>query len=513
MPEQGPYATAKPLLGPLPQWLADPQEQQRVASYDLYEAIYWTVPDTFKLMSRGTEDKPIYVPAARSITETLHRFMAPKVKFVVDPQFGTPNDQALATQVMTDLARRERIYSRFNANKRYGIMRGDWMFHLFADPEREPGSKLNVQTVDPGVVFPIYNPDNIDEVIGWHLIEPTKDSGGKDAIRRTTYRKQTGTGGPSPIDVTDEIYKIDAWGGPGMDPEDAPLEVVNPPQTLPAPIDQLPIYHVQNFIEPGFFWGASEFRGLERIFAAVNQSISDEELALALEGLGCYATDAGTPVDDDGNEMAWNLGPGRVVETPPDKKFTRVTGVSQVTPYQDHLTYLHHVLDQAIGLSDVAKGSVDVKIAESGVALYLELAPLLARVEEKEQIVTDVVTNMLFDLPKWIVAYEGGIFNSLMDTTRFIPVYGDKVPQNKAAAVTELLAIASSTPQIVPMSYVRQKLRTLGYDDMPDEAALLTALAADQQVAADQQGARVDATINAALGNGAAQGADLSNLT
>jgi hypothetical protein len=115
-------------------------------------------------------------------------------------------------------------------------------------------------------------------------------------------------------------------------------------------------------------------------------------------------------------------------------------------------------------------------------------------------------------LPKWIVAYEGGIFNSLVDVTRFIPVYGDKVPQNKAAQVTELLALASSQPQIVPMSYIRQRLRLLGYDDMPEEAVLMAALTAEQQVAADQMGARVDGEINAALSNGEAAGADLSSL-
>jgi len=505
------YSTAKPLIGSKPTWIVDAEEQLRVASYDLYDGMFWNVPQTFKLSARGQENNPIYIPAPRIIVETLHRFLAPSVQFIADPAFGTPNDQLLATQVMTDLVRRESLYSRFNSNKRFGIIRGDWMFHLYADPNLPPGSKVTVQTVDPGKVFKITKPDNVDIVIGYHIAEPmTHPDNGKQYIRRTTYMKDTLAAGPSPITVTDGWYELDEWGGPGQDPAKAKLfQPAAPDLKLPAPIDALPIYHIPNFKEPNVPWGASEFKGIERVFAAINQSISDEELALAMEGLGVYASDGGTPIDDDGNEVPWDLGPGRVVEIPEGKKFLRVSGVSQVTPYQDHVEYLHKMINQVTGQSDFARGNVDVTVAESGIALMLELAPLLATALEKEQVVTDVTTQMLFGLAKWFVAYEGGIFNPLVDVTRWIPVYGDKVPQNRAAQVTELLTISQATPQIVPTSYVRTRLRTLGYEDLPDEATIAAEMAKD----ADAQGARVDATINADLTAGAADGADLTALT
>lgn len=503
---QDQWSTVKPLLGALPAWIADEQEKQRIAAYALYEAMYWGNPGAFKLSWRGSEDKSIYVPSGRVIVETLNRYLAAKVDFVVDPLFGTPQAQLLATQVMTDLKRRERLLSRFNSNKRYGIIRGDWMFHIFADPLREPGAKISIFGVDPASVFPIWNPNNVDEVIGYHIAEMTLDSEGTQRIRRTTYRKQTGMGGPSPIDVTDELYPVDKWGGPGMDAEDPSVEVITPPQTLPSPIDQLPIYHIQNFAEPGSIFGSSEMRGLERLMAAINQGISDEELTLALDGLGVYATDAGTPVNDEGEEIGWNLGPGRVVELPEGKIMTRISGTASVAPVQEHLAYLHAVMEEAVGVNGAAKGKVDVTVAESGIALLLELAPLLAVVEEKEQIVTDVMTNMLFDLPKWFVAYEGGSFNSLMNETRWIPAYGDKIPQNRAAEVTELMGLAAAQPQIVPMSYVRQRLRLLGFDDLPTEEEVQALILAEQ----DAQGARVAAEVDAALAAGEAEGADLS---
>jgi len=493
------YSTAAPLLGSLPSWVSDPVEQRRLGAYALYEAIYWCVPDTFKLISRGAEDKPIYVPAGRVIVETLHRYMANDLTVIADPLFGTPNDQLLATQVMTDLVRRERFYSKFNMNKRYGIMRGDWLWHIYADPLRPPGSKISIFPLDPSSTFKITNPDNIDEVVGYYIAEQHLEPDGKAYIRRQTYRKDSGTGGPSTISYADELFEVDKW----MDPDAAPVRAMAPAITLPSPIDALPIYHIPNFNEPGVLWGSSEIRGLERILAAINQSISDEELSLALEGLGVYATDSGTPVDDNGEEVPWNLGPGRVVELPDGKKMSRITGVSSVTPYQEHIAYLHKLIDEATAMAPVAKGSVEVDVAESGVALQLELAPLLSRAVEKEQIVTDVLTNMLFDLAKWYVGYEGTAFNSLMEVTRWVPKYGPKVPVNREKEITQLLAIAASKPQVVSMSYIRNRLRQLGFEDMPDETTIMAEILAETQataqITADVTGARVDQELNAEL--------------
>lgn len=502
MAEMTPYATAKPLFGALPSWIADEQERQRIGAYALYEQIYWTVPETFKLVSRGTEDKPIYIPSGRQIVETMNRYVANGLNVVVDPAYGSDQEKLLAQQVWDDLAKRERFYSGFNMNKRYGIIRGDWFFHIYADPAREPGSKISIMAVDPASVFPIYSPDNVDILVGYHIAEQFTDNDGKQYIRRLTYRKTTGTGGPSPISMSDDLFEVDKWGGPGMEQDQQPYKTLVPESVLPSPIDDLPLYHVPNFQEPGTIWGSSEMRGLERVMAALNQSISDEELSLALDGLGLYATDAGTPVDDDGEDVAWNLGPGRVVELPDGKVMKRVSGVTSVSPFQDHMRFLIEMMDQTLGISAVAKGKVSVEVAESGIALALELAPLLSTAAEKEQIVTDVLGNMLHNVGKWYVAYEGGAFNSLVEMTRWVPVYGPKIPTNRKQEFDELMTLAGAvvgTLPIVSGQYVRLRLRKLGYDDMPDETGMMDQILAETQIAGDMQGSRVDAEVEAEL--------------
>jgi hypothetical protein len=506
MADMTPYSTAKPLFGAMPSWINDEVEKQRIAAYSLYEAMYWNYPATFKLVQRGSSSDPIYVPAGRQIVETFNRFLAPGLSVIPDPLFGTPNDQLLATQVWDSFSKREKFYSKFNTGKRYGCIRGDQAWHLWADPLREEGSRVSIYQIDPGSLFPIYDVNNIDNVIGWHIVELVQDDAGKQFISRATYRKVTGMGGPSPITYEKALYKVDDWGGPGMDQEPKPEQAVSPLITLPSPIDALPIYVIPNFDEPGALWGASEMRGMERLIGAIDQAISDEELSLAMDGLGVYATDAGTPVDEEGNDTEWNLGPGRVVELPDGKKFIRVSGTTTVAPFQDHLKYLHQQIDQTFGHSDVAKGNVDVTVDVSGISLLIQLGPLLARAAEREQILTDVTTQMLFGFSKWWVAYEGTAFNSLVDVTRWSLRFGEKIPRNRKEEIAELILLHTAQPAILPPSYIRLRLRSLGYEDMPLEAAIeteLTKLATSAAaVTQDAVGARLDQEVSGFLGEG-----------
>lgn len=505
MTDLNPYATAVPLLGSPPSWIVDKEEQQRIASYALYESIYWGAPDTFKLTARGAEDKPIYVPSGKVVVETMHRYLAPKMTVVPDPLFGTPQDQLLAQQVWTDFSRRERVYSKFNSNKRYGLIRGDWAFMLSGDGLREPTTRVSFLGIDPGMLFPIYSLIEPEVLVGWHIGEIVTDEEGKLRMKRLTYRKVTDIGGPSPISVEQALFELDNWGGPGMNPdEEKRLQQIVPLTILPAPIDSLPIYTIPNFETPGMLWGSSEMRGLERIMGAVNQSISDEEITLAMDGLGVYFTDAGAPVDEtSGEDIPWNLGPGRVVEVPEGKTFGRVNASGSVHPYQEHLAYLHSQMDEAASMNPAAKGTVDVAIAESGISLALQMAPLFARAEEKELTVTDKLTQMFFDIAKWFVAYEGSAFNSLVEASRWVPIYGDKLPPNNTQALADLMTLQAASPKIVSTNYVRDRLRKIGYDDMPPndqmDAEIQDESAANAAIQQDAFGVNVDKAVNAEL--------------
>lgn len=485
------WSNAEPYLTYKPNYVGG-MDQLRVGAYMLYEEIYWSIPEALKLLVRGSDDNPIYIPAARGIVETMHRYLAPGLGVICDPTIGSTKEQTDAMLLIQALFRRERFPSRFSSSKRYGIIRGDWMWRITADPAKEQGSRLSLTSVDPAGYFPVYAVDNVDEIIGVDIASLVEVDG-KELIQKTSYRKTTEKGGPSPITLEEGYFDPEKSGLPGKDPG-SPVQVTIPLTALPQPIDQLPIYHTQHFDEPGSPWGSSEIRGMERLCSAINQSISDEDLALALEGLGVYYCDGGPPIDEEtGLEVPWDIGPARVVEVPTGKTFGRVKGIDSVTPMQDHLKYLHGQLDAAGAIPPVAKGTVDVQVAESGIALMLELGPLLARAGEKEQVVTDVAINMLYDLRKWMAAYEG--VGSSLDNIVWLPTYADKIPTNRAAKFKEIMDMLGITPPVVSAKWARSELRKIGYE-FPDDATMLAEILAEKtavaQVESDVVGARAE---------------------
>jgi hypothetical protein len=473
------------------------EDALRVAAYDFYESVYWTDPGTFKLTMRGQEGDPIYLPSGREIVETAHRFLAPSLTIACDPLFGTDLQRAQAQQFFTEFARRERFFGKFSANKRRGLVKGDSVWHIIADPEREAGSRVSIFTVDPAAYFPEENDDG--EVIATHLIEIIGDAQGKPIISKISYVKTSGAGGPSPIAVIETTHPLDEWGQPNTDMPETILSTEFE-DLLDLRITALPVYHLANFYDPEELggWGSSEMRGLEVVLSAMNQSITDEELTLVLEGLGVYVTDAGAPIDEaTGEEKPWVVAPARIMELPPGTNFSRVTGVMTVGPYQDHLRYLGSALDDATGMNDITRGTTDVAVAESGIALTIKMAPILARMAEKEITVSDVMTQMLFDMRSWFEAYEG----IGLEDIRWVPQYGDRMPPNKAQIFQQIMQMLGTTPPTISTKEARRILSTIGWTFTEDgalEQEIVQEQTAVAQIQADVTGFRLQSELSSA---------------
>src|SRR3990170_705239 len=303
MPEVSHWSTLEKFinLALVPQWIQG-EDQKRVGAYDMYEAIYWTAPESFQLVMRGQEGEPIFVPSGRQVVDTAHRFIAPGMSVIADPEFGDDTQRQEANLFLTDFARRELLYSKFSAAKLQGIMRGDWLFHLFADPLKDEGSRVSIFPLNPSNYFPEYKDgDDITSIVAVHIAEPVTNDKGDTMVHKTVYRKDT-EGGTPKIMVSEIICPPDEWGQPGTDMVETIDSVVAQEMILPDPITQIPVYHISNIYDPDFGWGSSEMRGIERLMRGINQAITDEELALVLEGLGLYTTDAGSPIDPDTKE-------------------------------------------------------------------------------------------------------------------------------------------------------------------------------------------------------------------
>jgi hypothetical protein len=448
-------------------------DQQRIAAYQQYEEIYWQAEEGMAAVMRGDNDRPVQMPTARTLINTVNRYTAPGFTFRIDGDDTTA--VATARLAFETLFKRERFFAKFNGAKRKWLVQGDWFWHVLADPTKPPGSRLSLERLEPGSVFPVYESDVDPEgdptkLLRVHIAEQVVIEN-ETRVSRLTYEKITADDGTVTIQRSHGIFKLDSWVTSVQ-----PTRVILAPELLPEEITALPVYHLKNFDDTEPF-GSSELRGLESVLLGVNQTISDEDLTLAMDGLGVWGTDGGPPVDEQGNEVEWIFGPGRVITNANGLK--RLNGVGTVTPYGDHYERLVTAVREALGASDVAVGRVDATTAESGIALLLQLGPILSYTAEKDQTIVDVHTQLFHDLCTWFAVYEELPLltttdqGTLAPTILITPIIGAKIPVNRAQVIDEMIRLRSVVPPLVSLSTALDLLRSAGLALADNEAELI----------------------------------------
>lgn len=468
------YSTVAPFLGTLPGWV-DPIEQERIASYQKYEEIYWSSEEGFQEVMRGDNEQPVFLPTARTIVNAVNRYTA--TGFTYDVTGPDAEGVALVKLALETLFRREKFFSRFQGNKLNGLIRGDWLWHLVADPLKPPGKRLRIMAVDPASYFPVYDEAEPDRLIEIHIAEQITVNG-QAKINRMTYRKEVAEDtGVTTIYRSHGIFATEKWWESTQ-----PEQTILPEEPLPEEITSFPVYHIKNF-DPNAPFGSSELRGLESVLAAINQAASDEDLTLALEGLGIYATDGAGPIDARGNEVDWVMGPGRVLTRA--NGLRRINGSTSVSPYQQHIEMMVNSAKESLGASDVAVGKVDQGVAESGIALALKLGPMLASTGVKDIEIIDVHTQMFYDLIFWIAVYEEipdllatNETGQLAPRALITPRVGDKIPVNGAEVIKRVVDLRSLVPPAISLRTAHAWLRTAGLAVPDDELQVLATEAA-----------------------------------
>lgn len=490
------YSTIAPWLGTPPGWVPV-ADQQRIGAYQKYEEIYWASEEGFEELLRGDNENPIFMPTARTIVNTVNRYTAPEFGWIVEGKEGVSGDGVVIAQLAFDqLFVREQFLSKFNSNKLKGLYRGDWLWHIIADDTKPLGRRIKIMAVDPAAYFPVFESDVVEggdseKIVKVHLAEPLT-IGSTEVVSRMTYERVFDeAGNQTEIVRSHAIYKPDEWAGTDA----SPTATVLAPEPLPPEIPAIPVYHLKN-IDPTAPFGSSELRGLESVLLGVNQTVSDEDASLALDGIGIYATDGGAPRDQNGNEVDWVFGPGRVLTHAGGLK--RVNGTSSVAPFGEHYDRLVNAVKEAVGASDVAIGKAEAGTAESGIALLIQLGPILAYTAEKDQHIIDVHAQMFHDLCFWLTVYEElpliiGNPDGEGETPAVVvqPTIGEKIPVNKKQVLDDILSMRSSSPALISMQTAIRLLREAGFDLEENEFELV--MAENEQFLSNLNGEQDDA--------------------
>lgn len=453
--------------------ITNAMDKLRLQAYDLYENLYLNSTQTLKLVLRGDEQFPILMPSGKKIVEATNRFLGVNVDFLVD----SGGDEGTRQDVQawwSDFWKRESFPAKFSSNKRWGLIRGDAYFYVYADPAKVPSARISVVELDPRQVFEIE--DITGRLVGVHLVEKIQDfrepdKQDKQIVKRRTFRKAVDEAGMVMITSELKFFSIGKWD----DRTPADVEKLEPvpwpemeeePFPLPPPISQLPVYKWRNSPLQHCSWGHSQLAGLETLLYALNQTLSDEDATMVFNGLGMYMTTAGPPRGPDGEVTDWNIGPKQIIEIGQDQRFERVTGVTDVSPYQNHMNFIDEKgLSESSGTPEVAIGRVDVAVAESGISLQLQMMPLIASNAEKELEIINVLDHMFFDITSmWLSAYEPELFGNpdVMAQLNVVCIFDDPMPKNRDAQIQEVIQL--DTSNLILKSMAVAKLRELGWE-------------------------------------------------
>lgn len=471
--------------------VSNDDDRLRLKAYELWEDMYANRPEdhlTVQLRGEDEDSVEIYLPSAKKCIEAVNRFLAVDFDWTLDPEEGEETDNedgavnAAVESAMANLFKRQDIAIKFNNMKRYMLVKGDALFHVHAHGWERAGRRIQVDELKPEHYFPIEDPVT-GISLGCHIVDVirnprnsarTKGETDDFIVRRQTYRflvDDKGLPTPQAVDETGDgggivtselgLYSIAMWDDRNDDNEIHLIEELQQATLLHPSIDQIPVYHWRNSPPPNSSFGISELAGLESLVIAMNQAASDEDLVLITQGLGVYWTDAAAPTDENGDEIPWEIGPGSVVRVGVGGNFGRVTGVSSVAPYHDHIKLLDENMQQGMGVPDIAIGMVDTAQAESGIALQLKFGPLLAKCKEKEQVLEDITDCFLEDLLKWLQVYEGvGTQGAVVTCT-----FGDPMPRNKAEELKNVLDIWTQCASALPISWLYEQLNDImGYE-------------------------------------------------
>lgn len=449
-------------------------DKRRVGAYDLYENMYINSTQSLKLVLRGDDSYPILMPSGKKIVDATNRFLAVGFDFLVEG-VGDAGTQEVLNGWWSDFFKREAMRAKFASSKRWGLIRGDAAFYIYANGNKGSNQRISIAELDPRQLFEIE--DAVGNMIGCHIVDTIQDfrepdKPDKKIARRRTFRKETDESGNT-ISITSELkhFSLGKWDDRTQTVVEQLEQIPYPqfdeePTPLPAPITQIPVYKWRNNPPQNSSWGHSQLTGLETLLYAINQSLTDEDATIVFQGLGMYVTSAAPPQDTEGNTTDWQIGPMQIIEIGQDQRFDRVTGVSDVSPYQNHMNFIDEKgLSEASGTPAIAIGRVDVSVAESGISLQLQLMPLLAQNAEKEQELVVVLDQMFFDITTmWLPAYEPELFPDaeVMSQMSVVCVFDDPMPKNRDAQVQETLLLVTSN--LILTSMAVRKLRSLGWD-------------------------------------------------
>jgi hypothetical protein len=345
--------------------------RKRIDNYARYEKLFLGQHRELYAAQPGKHQKARYI--AVNFPGMISRLCA-DLLFGEQPDFSATEDAA--QEALDNLVERNNLHTLNYESALGNSFRGDAIYKVRWG-KRTPQAELPesiIEEAPPAIYYPELDEDDVRRVIrvtlAWLKIDPANPQ-----LRYLRIEEH------EPGIIRNRLLR---FGDRGATQEEMPLTTFPAYEGLELEVETglkvIPIFHAPNFVYGSRFWGISDYEGLEPLFEAVNDRVTQSDEVLAKH----VAPKLVVPprfVDEDGKVKLSEL---EVVQLDPGEPApTYVTWDAHLTAASEHTERLMDLIFIISETAPAAFGVAKYGVAESGRALRLRLLRTLAKVNRK----------------------------------------------------------------------------------------------------------------------------------
>lgn len=405
-----------------------PEHEERLARYERYRNLYMGRHfEVFHDPLRGADHDLfaqyyITVNLAAQVSQ-----VAADLLFGEPPQFAAERDSLQG--LIDNLVRRNDLVSQLQRAARGQSYRGDAVFKVCWEPDAETGGRVILAPLAPDMYFPVFHPDDPNQVESVWVAWLRPDARGEPTILRVEVHT------PGRIQNLAFPYRNGRLGSP------LPIENLSPglPEEVITGLDEIPLVHIPNAqTDDSGPFGISDYAFFEPIQREINNRLSqigtvldkhaDPNMVIPLQALDAQGEFRAV------TQKAWPIDQG-------DPRPEYITWDGKLESAFRELEMLKEFFFLASGVSPstlgVSTGTGLGGSTESGRAIQLRQIRTLKWIENKRASWTTGLKRLFRIAQKLLIAHGGFPAGERAEPTPVQILWRDGLPTDRAADIDD----------------------------------------------------------------------------
>jgi len=270
--------------------------QERITAYARHEKLFLGQHKELFAIKPGAYQMLRYIVA--NLAGLISKLSA-DLLFGEQPDFVAPGDDAAADEALEQLVTRNNLHAVNYESALSNSFRGDAIYKARWGKRTAHSEQLEaiIEEVPAGIYFPELDEDDVRQVTRATLAWPKRDPSDPKKLYLRAEVHEPGIiqhllyemGSTTSVILADGQSPI-----VGKSLRQVPLAALEAYAALPEEeqtgLDHIPVFHVPNFRYGSRFWGISDYEGLEELFEALNNRMSQVDVVLDKHVGRCAST-------------------------------------------------------------------------------------------------------------------------------------------------------------------------------------------------------------------------------